>query len=302
VSDCFPVGRENLPIPTKISFARDLWSAKSGAATFAQVVKMQGGRRGSGRTGAGRGNNRSNPAPSGAMSGDKVPQQGHQAAVPSIKPFVSNMMQQMGGAPPGMFPMMNPALWNLPMGQWQQFMSQMNPMGNFPQGQFNQEGQGASVSQSSGVGLPASTQAQQAPAAKSKKKVQSANSDGSKKNDKAMVPSSGPMLDQKFKDVVCFDCGEPGHYVGLCTRAKRCFICGRPGHHMDNCAAWYAPMPTAKCWGSANQGLGFFHIDVEGPAAVQWLNMDNVGIVVVNEGEISEKELEQNFNEMWKVN
>jgi hypothetical protein len=30
--------------------------------------------------------------------------------------------------------------------------------------------------------------------------------------------------------------------------------------------------------------------------------MDNVGIMVVNEGEISEKELEQNFNEMWKVN
>jgi hypothetical protein len=43
-------------------------------------------------------------------------------------------------SPPGMFPMMNPALWNMPMGQWQQFMSQMNPMGNFPQGQFNQGG------------------------------------------------------------------------------------------------------------------------------------------------------------------
>jgi hypothetical protein len=99
VSDFFPVGREKLPIPTKISFARDLWRAKLGAATFAQVVKMQGGGRGSGRTGAGRGNNRSNPAPSRAMSGDKVPQQGQQAAVPSIEPFVSNMMQQMGGGP-----------------------------------------------------------------------------------------------------------------------------------------------------------------------------------------------------------
>jgi hypothetical protein len=111
------------------------------------------------------------------------------------------MMHQMGGGPQGMFPMMNPALWNLPMGQWQQFMSQMNPMGNFPQGQYNHGAQGASVSQSSGVGLPAPTQAQPAPAAKSKKKVQSVNSDGSKKNDKAMVPSSGPMLDQKFKDI-----------------------------------------------------------------------------------------------------
>jgi hypothetical protein len=61
-------------------------------------------------------------------------------------------------------------------------------------------------------------------------------------------------------------------------------------------------MPTAQYWGTANPGLGFFHIDVEGPAAVQWLNMDNVGIVVVNEGSITESELEQNFCEMWKVN
>jgi hypothetical protein len=98
---------------------------------------MQGGGKGSGRTGAGRGNNRSNPAPSGVMSGDKIPQQGQQAAAPSIEPFVSNMMQQMGGGPPGMFSMMNPALWNVPLGQWQQFMSQMNPMGSFPQSQFN---------------------------------------------------------------------------------------------------------------------------------------------------------------------
>jgi hypothetical protein len=30
--------------------------------------------------------------------------------------------------------------------------------------------------------------------------------------------------------------------------------------------------------------------------------MDNVGIVVVKEGDISANELENNFNEMWKVN
>jgi hypothetical protein len=91
--------------------------------------------------------------------------------------------------------MMNPALWNMPMGQWQQFMSQMNPMGNFPQGQYNQGAQGTSVSKSSGVGLPVPTQTQPAPAAKNKKKVQSVNSDGSKKSDKVMVSSSGPTLD-----------------------------------------------------------------------------------------------------------
>jgi hypothetical protein len=64
---------------------------------------------------------------------------------------------------------------------------------------------------------------------------------------------------------------------------------------------WYTPLPTAQYWGSANPGLGFFHVEVEGLEAGQWLNMDNVGVVVVNEGEISANELEQNFNEMWKV-
>jgi hypothetical protein len=43
-------------------------------------------------------------------------------------------------------------------------------------------------------------------------------------------------------------------------------------------------------------------VDVEGSIALQWLNMDNVGIMVINEGEIFEQELERNFNEMWKVN
>jgi hypothetical protein len=129
----------------------------------------------------------------------------------------------------------------------------MNPMGNFPQGQFSQGAQGASVSQSSGVGLRGpSSQVQLAPTAKNKKKVQSVSTDGTRKSDKALFPSSGHVLDQKFKDVVCFNYGEPGHYVALCTRAKRCFICGKLGHHMDNCAAWYAPMPTAEYWGSAN--------------------------------------------------
>jgi hypothetical protein len=184
-----------LPIPTKISFSRDLWSAKSGAATFAQIVMMQGGGRGAGRIGARRGNNQSNSAPSGAVSGYKSLQQWQQAVAPPIEPYVANMMQQMGGGPQGMFPMMNPTMWNMPMGQWQQFMSQMNPMGNFPLGQFSQGAQGTSVNQSSGVGLLGPTQIQPAPTAKNKKKVQSVNSDGSKKSDKVLVPSSSPVLD-----------------------------------------------------------------------------------------------------------
>jgi hypothetical protein len=51
--DCFPVGRERLPIPTKISFSRHLWSEKTRKASFADIVRMAGGGRGGGRGGAG---------------------------------------------------------------------------------------------------------------------------------------------------------------------------------------------------------------------------------------------------------
>ena len=109
-------------------------------------------------------------------------------------------------------------------------------------------------------------------------------------------------MDPKYRNVICFNCGEPGHFVGLCPRSKCCFICGKPGHHMDSCPDWYSPMPMAQYWGSANVGLGFFHIEVEDAEAPKWLNIDNVGIVNIEDGVITEKELEQAFTEMWKTN
>jgi hypothetical protein len=57
----------------------------------------------------------------------------------------------------------------------------------------------------------------------------------------------------------------------------------------------------AQFYGSANTGLGFFHVEVDKPAAVAWLNLDNVGIAVVD-GDITMDELKQNFSEIWKTN
>ncbi|KAM0857884.1 hypothetical protein ACQ4PT_048197 [Festuca glaucescens] len=230
------------------------------------------------------------------------------------------MLHQMGVGAPGMFPMMQPGVWNVPLNLWPQFFGQQpmqpgdfNPMMVMPQGSFNPLIPQGSNSQGSSVGQKNPSQQQQISGGnKSKKKMQKPLSSDSNKNnaDKGMSTGDqmsvaigpGPVLDSKFKDVICYNCGEPGHYVGLCTRIKRCFICSRTGHHMDSCQMWYTPMPTAQYWGSANPGLGFFHVVVVRPKAVQWLNMDNVGIVVVKDGDINEKELEQNFNEMWKMN
>jgi hypothetical protein len=47
--------------------------------------------------------------------------------------------------------------------------------------------------------------------------------------------------------------------------------------------------------------LAFFHVEVEGPEAVQWLNKYNVRIVVIKDGEITERELAK-INEVWKIN
>lgn len=168
-----------------------------------------------------------------------------------------------------------------------------------------------SNSQGSSASMVPSQQPQGSGAGKNKKKNQkNAASDGSKQSGDrgganlqlSVSGGPGPILDPKFKTVTCYNCGELGHYVGLCTRIKRCFICSKTGHHMDNCLMWYSLLPTAQYWGSTNPGLGFFHVEVEGPEAVQWLNMDNVGVVVVKEGEISAEELEKCFNDMWKAN
>jgi hypothetical protein len=119
---------------------------------------------------------------------------------------------------------------------------------------------------------------------------------------KASAPSgsvhtnNGLTFDMKFKGVICYNCGEPCQYVGMCPRQKKCFIYGSHMHHMDKCPEWYRPIPMAQFYGSANSGLGFFPIEVDKPGAVAWLNLDNVGIAVVD-GDITMEELNQNFSE-----
>lgn len=69
-------------------------------------------------------------------------------------------------------------------------------------------------------------------------------------------------MDPKYRDVVCFNCGDPGHHAGNCIKPKVCFMCGSSGHSMKYCALWIRGIPMAQLVGSANRGLGFFHINV----------------------------------------
>jgi hypothetical protein len=306
-----------LPKPKIIKFS-ELWGVEAGRRSYTDMLKMAGGGRGAGRSGGaggGRGGGRVPPVAAAANKAVSSSLGGMADLTPIKTEFPQSLVQNLGAAGQGMFPM-NPNMWNMPLNQWSQFFGNQqippagfNPMMMMPPGivpnlpQSNSQGSSASL-------VP--TQQQQASGnSKNKKKIQKgAASHGSKNSGERAgnsmqlsIPSGpGPILDPKFRNVTCYNCGELGHYVGLCTRIKRCFICSKTGHHMDNFLIWYNLLPTAQYWGSANPGLGFFHVEVEGPEAVQWINMDNVGVVVIKDGEISAEELEKNFNDMWKVN
>lgn len=49
-------------------------------------------------------------------------------------------------------------------------------------------------------------------------------------------------------------------------------------------------------------GLDFFHLECSGADDNKWLNLDNVGVVVIEDGEVTLQELKQNFSKMWKTN
>lgn len=64
-----------------------------------------------------------------------------------------------------------------------------------------------------------------------------------------------------------------GSLCGNYQHLKIFFICGVPGHHMDAFPTWKSTHPMATYVGSANQGLGFYHVDIPDVQSIQWLNL-----------------------------
>lgn len=110
----------------------------------------------------------------------------------------------------------------------------------------------------------------------------------------------------KFLNVVCFNCGDVGHYSTTCRKTGCCFICHKEDHVVDQCPEWKKEQAAAQFYGSARRGLGFFHIDVEPREGrfKHWRGLDNYGIITLEQGDIIEEatvvqHLRNLFDDKW---
>ena len=97
-------------------------------------------------------------------------------------------------------------------------------------------------------------------------------------------------------------CGEPGHFKQSCDKKQLCFICKAGSHYVDDCPVKKRPRQLAKFVGSAASGLGFYHIEC--PEAVVNLVVTgiNIGMVVVEEGDLTKEELAKEFSDIYNAN
>jgi hypothetical protein len=110
-------------------------------------------------------------------------------------------------------------------------------------------------------------------------------------------------IDPRYRGMTCYNCGEPGYFIGICLKPKICFICVIPGHYMTDCPEWKKKQPCASYIGSVGPGLGFYHLELPEMETTRWLNISNCGVVEIRKGNTSmsdfEKELSDIFCKDW---
>jgi hypothetical protein len=115
------------------------------------------------------------------------------------------------------------------------------------------------------------------------------------------VKSSASVVEiyPRYRKMTCYNCGESGHFIGICDKSKICFICVIPGHYMLN---WNKPQLMAAYLGNAGSALGFFHFDLPEVETTRWLNISNYGVMNIKIGWITLAKLEHELSEIFCKN
>jgi hypothetical protein len=92
---------------------------------------------------------------------------------------------------------------------------------------------------------------------------------------------SEEKIGESFPYVICYKCGLTGHYSRAYNKPKVCFICYSKAHVVEGYLEWRKAQQATQYYGSANKGLGFYHIDVasRGDTFRHWAGVDNKEIV-----------------------
>lgn len=129
--------------------------------------------------------------------------------------------------------------------------------------------------------------------------------DATKKKNPIESSSSGNVPDEGgvFVDIVCYNCGIPGHHQANCAKPKICFICKSSEHAVDLCPVRKQGHASARFLGSAASGLGFYYVEIPDVADQIMVDVSNYGKVYIDTGEILKEELIKepatSFNANW---
>jgi hypothetical protein len=119
-------------------------------------------------------------------------------------------------------------------------------------------------------------------------------------------PPEEQLMEEESKQpkVTCFNCAEFGHFSTDCKAPRLCFICQTASHVGRDCPDWNKPIELAQYLGSAAQGLGFFHVDVqEEENKSGYLKfLDNCALLIVEEGFIEKDEIVANLQMIFDKN
>jgi hypothetical protein len=56
--------------------------------------------------------------------------------------------------------------------------------------------------------------------------------------DEKVNSTSVPVFDPRYRNLTCYNCGEPGYFVAICTKPKVCLVYTIPDHYMYDCPFW----------------------------------------------------------------